>query len=266
MKRINIVMDVIFRKLTHQDWDNLLIIGGDEGIGKSTLGLHLCDYWYNLLYNNCGPELIKNVALSLSQFITALKNLKRYELIIYDEAGELSSLRMMEKFNYAISKAYEVIRGDNLFTILILPDVFYVNPFFSMRRARGYIHVYKRGSFAYWNKITLRNLVEKNKSYKKKSVWRVKPLFHDRFFKYKGALKEPYDKKKKEKMITIREDLYDKLLIKEQEKYDFLKYIFNAKELVGVTKSSEIFECSKQTIYNKYHEFKESRDKEFKIK
>lgn len=257
MRRINTVIEVVHEKVTKEDWDNVLILGGDEGIGKTTLALHILEIWYTLLGHKIKPEHIEKVALGLKQFLKAFKELKRFELVVYDEAGELSSLRMMNKFNYSITKAYEVVRGANLFTILVLPDVFYVNPFFSTRRARGYIHVYKRGRFAYWNKKRLRNLIEKNKLFKKKAVWRIKPLFYDTFPKYKGVLLESYLEKKEKKMATIREELYDSLMEKEGEKYDFLKYVYNAYTTVGATKTGAIFECSRRTIYRKKDEYLE---------
>lgn len=266
MLRLQTVLDVVFDKVTKEDWDNVLVLGGDEGIGKSNLGLHISDYWNTKLYGSIKPVLIKNVCLSLDQFLLAFKDLKQFELIIYDEAGELSSLRMMTKFNFAITQAYEVVRGQNLFTILILPDVFYLNPFFSNRRARGYIHVYKRGRFAYWDKKRLRALIEKNKHFKRRSVWRVPPLFYDTFPKYKGVLKEPYLEKKTEKMNKIRDELYDKLMTVPEEKFNFLKYIFNAHESRGkkltVDLIGEIFEMSGRHVYRKKEEYIESVKKE----
>lgn len=266
MKRLKTVLDVVFQKVTKDDWDNVLIIGGDEGIGKTTLGLHIFEYWYSLLKYELSPRLIEKVALSLPQFLKAFKGLKRYELEVYDEAGELSSLRMMNKFNYAITKAYEVVRGENLFTILILPDVFYLNPFFSTRRARGYIHVYSRGRFAYWNKGKLRDLIEKNKLFKKKSVWRIPPLFYDTFPKYEGFLKEAYLKKKKEKMSNVRDELYNKLIVQEEERYNFSKYVYNAYKINGkkltIKLIGEIFEMSDRNVYRVKDEYIEQAKKE----
>lgn len=267
MLRVKKVIDVVYRKVTKEDWDNVLIIGGDEGIGKSTLALEIFDEWYNRLIqdglmNKHDPDkLIEFIALSMPQFLKAFKELKRFQMVLYDEAGELSSLRMMNKFNYAVSKTYEVVRGENLFSIIVVPDVFYINPFFSARRARGYIHVYKRGRMAYWNKSKLRDMIEINKSYKKKTPFRVVPLFYDTFPKYKGIMLEHYKEKKKKKMEQIRAELYDKLVIEESQKYDFLKYIYNATLLTGKKLTMElvgqIFEMSGRSIYAKRDEYKE---------
>jgi hypothetical protein len=47
----------------------------------------------------------------------------------------------MSKLNVSITKAYQIIRGDNLLTILVLPSIFDLDGFFTKRRARGLIHI-----------------------------------------------------------------------------------------------------------------------------
>lgn len=257
MKRLHKVLDVVFDKITKKDWDNVLIVGGDEGSGKSTLVLWIMEYYYKKLYGSCGVEQVNKIALSIEQFLKILKDLKQYELVNYDEAGELSSLRMMNKFNYAVMKAYEVIRSENLFTILILPDIFYLNPFFSTRRARGYIHVYKRGLFAYWNKLNMRRVVEINKTYKFKTVWRVKPLFYDHYPIYKGVLWDAYQEKKKLKTERVRNELYDKIVTEESVEFKELELVYRCYKVVGAPKTAEIFQCSRKTVYNRINELRQ---------
>lgn len=272
MLRIQKVLNVVYDKVTKDDWDNALIIGGDEGIGKSTIGLHIMEWWYKRLKEDghikqLDPKkLINFIALGMDQFLKGFREMRQFHLMLYDEAGELSSLRMMNKFNYAVTKTYEVVRGENLFSIIVVPDVFYINPFFSSRRARGYIHVYKRGRLAYWNKNKLRDMIELNKTYKKKTPFRVPPLFYDTFPKYDGIMSELYHKKKKGKMDQIRKELYDKLIVEEGEKYNFLKYIYNGTKLQGqkitIKALAEIFEISEKGIYNKKYEYEELQKKE----
>lgn len=272
MLRIKRVLDISYKKLTQLDWDNVLIMGGDEGTGKSTLMLHIFEYWYKRLKEDghikkLDPDdLIKFIALSMPQFLKGLKDLSRFYLMAYDEAGELSSLRMTNKFNYAVSKTYEVVRGENLFSILIVPDVFYINSFFSSRRARGYIHVYKRGKFAYWSKEALRNMIQINAAFRRKTPWRSPPLFYDTFPKYKGFMMDHYQAKKREKMEMIREELYHKLIQVEEEKQDLLKWIYTATTLRGQKLTTgligQIFDLSVRSIYNKKDEYIEMQKKE----
>jgi len=221
MKRLQAILDVDYEKHIKKKWDNVLIIAGDEGISKSTLGLHILEYWYTKLYNEIKASDVKHMCLDIKQFLTDLKELKIYEMIIYDEAGDLSNLRVMNRFNYGVSKSYQVIRGLMIYTILILPSVFDLNPFFTKRRARGLIQVYKRGRFAFWNKKKLRETISYNASTNFKNVWKIKPLWRDSFPKYKGVLLKPYLKKKEEKIQRVRIELYNEIFkdeIKAKEK------------------------------------------------
>lgn len=242
--------EIAFNNLKYKDWDNVLIIDGDVGKGKSNLGLHAIDNWYSRLYENVTADLIKHVSLDQEQFITDLRDLKRCEMIIYDEAGDLSNLRQMDKFNHRITLSYQVIRGLNLYTILILPNIFRLNPYFTIDRARWYIHVYERGKYAFWDRERLRNMITINSFKKVKNRFLVKPLFHDHFPIYEGILKKPYAEKKNKKMDTIR----DKLLLelkKEHKKDTELMKLVRAKEKIGVKATAEIWGVSQQAIYER---------------
>lgn len=272
MKRLLTVWDEFYYQLVNRDWDAVGIIGGGEGKGKSNLGLNLMDIWYQWLIRDghlkeFDPEyLMKFCGLSIEQFLEGFKELKKFYLELFDEAGELSSLRMMNKFNYAVTKTYEVVRGANLNSLLILPDVFYINPFFSTRRARFYIHVYKRGRIAFWDRPRLQKLIEINKTFRTKSVWRVPPLFYDTFPKYKGELLKPYLAKKKAKIDKIRIELYDKMIVQEQERNDLLKATYSMMQHLGKKLSldlaQEIFSCSRKTLYNRKNDYIELARKE----
>lgn len=272
MLRIMKVMDVVYNKVVSEDWDNVIIISGDEGIGKSTLGLHLFDNWFHRLLEGgkikkINPEeLINFVALGMDQFLYGFKEMSQFFCILYDEAGELSSLRMMNRFNFAVSKTYEVVRGDNLFSILVVPDIFYLNPFFSTRRARGHIHVYKRGKFAYWNKSKLRDMIQLNAGKKKKTPFRVVPLFYDTFPRYTGIFADLYKEKKATKISEIRMSLYDKLIVREQEKLELKKFIYNASLHRGKKITNkllvQIFDMSEKTLISKRCEYAEQMKRE----
>lgn len=211
MLRINRAMEVHYKKCTQNDWDCVGIISGDEGYSKSTLGLHLLDWWYRKQNGAVKPGDIKHVALNGAQFTEDLDTIKKKEMIVFDEAGELSNRRAMSKFNFVITQAYQVIRGLNLFTVFIVPSVFDLDPFFTKRRARFLIHIGKRGELHYWNKERLRKLIAVNADRKYKHVWRIKSLFPDKYPKYRGILADPYDKKKNERMKEIRTILKEKM-------------------------------------------------------
>jgi hypothetical protein len=224
MKNICRVVDRVFYHITENDWDGCYLITGDEGKSKSTLGLHIIDRWIQNLKGEVKEEDAKYMALSKEDFVTELNDLKQFEAIDYDEAGDLSNKRTMSKFNFLVTKAYQVIRGDNLFTLLTIPSLFDLDPFFSRRRVKGLFHVYERGKCAFYNQKRVRMIVALNQYRQVKSTNIVSPLFRDKYPIYKGKMKDMYLLKKAEKMKTIRQELYDEMF-KEEEKnnitYDF---------------------------------------------
>lgn len=252
MKRILRWVDVAFKKNTKEDWDTAYIIAGDEGVGKSHLGMHLTEYWDKKLNGSIREDLIKFIALDRRDFVTALKDVDQYNVLTYDEAGELSNLRQMDKFNHMVTQAYRVIRGENLFTLLILPSVFDLNPFFTTRRARGLIQVYKRGQFAFYDKKRLRRIIEINRYRKVKTPNVISPTFRDWFPIYKGELMGSYEEKKRRKMRATRQKLYDELVDPGMKKE--AKLILKAEQMIGKQKAAELFGVSTRTIYRRIKE------------
>jgi lipoprotein NlpI len=95
-----------------------------KGKEKAMWVLHIIDYWYKKKNGSCKQSDISHISLDKMQFAEDLKDLNKFDAIDYDEAGELSNKRTMSKFNFIINQAYQVIRGDNIFTILTLPSLF----------------------------------------------------------------------------------------------------------------------------------------------
>jgi len=207
MKRFNEVMDMQYDALKNRDWDNVVIVVGDEGTGKSTLLLHILDYWNTIKYGKVLKEHIKFINLDIGAWADSLANCEKVDINVLDESGDLSGRRAMSKLNVAVSRAYQIIRGDNINSFLALPDLFWLDGFFTKRRARGMIYVYKRGRFAYWSRDKLRKIIDLNANRVLKSVWVVKPSFYDTFPKYKGILLQPYMDKKKLYMVDTRKEL-----------------------------------------------------------
>jgi len=213
MKKLLRVIAVDYKKLTKEDWDSVLIIAGDEGTGKSQLGLYITEEWIRLSGRTPTIEDINSICLNIEQFVGQLKELKKGKNIIYDEAGELSNLRRTSQFNVAINLAYQIIRGKNILTVLILPSLFDLDAFFTKRRARGFIQVYTRGKYAFYNKRKLREVMDwyQRKKNQYAALRRVKPLFKGTFKVYSGVLAAPYKEKKESRMNEVVKILEEKL-------------------------------------------------------
>lgn len=258
------VLDISHDKIVNDDYDGLFLIVGDEGKSKSNLGLHITDYWYSLRDGKCTADKISKIALDRIDFLTGLKESKRYDLLDYDEAGDISKKRAMSKWNVMLSQTYMVIRGLNMMSLLTLPDLFDLESFFTKRRAKGLFYVYARGKYCFYSKNRLRKIIELNKTRIIKKISLIPPTFTDTFPIYQGVLKEPYMQKKTDKMNLITQKLYDemnsenkdgKLVSKEKLAFTNLCYYVN-KEMGVPTRtiSKAVGVYSRDTIQRRIRE------------
>jgi len=238
MQRLRKIIDRVHHHNTKKDWDSVWIIAGDEGCGKSNLLLHIIDYWYTNFHGGVTPEKIKHISLSLSDFAKDFKDVKKYGIISFDEAGQISNRRTMSKLNELIKQTYQIVRGHNLFTILLLPSVFDIEPSFPRRRARALIQVYERGKFSFYGREKLRKVIEINQDKKIRRVDAVTPLFRDNFPVYNGALKEEY-MKRKEEFISEAKAKLDEFINSEPDAESEKKLLLKS-ELDRITKMEEV--------------------------
>lgn len=204
MNKIRQWLRIVFEKNTKHDWDTWICVCGDEGIGKTNLNLQLMEDWYNMLYGEVKEEHIKHLSLSKEDWKKDLSQLKQYECSVYDEGGELNNRRTMSKFNVEITQLARVIRGDNNLVILTIQDFFDIDPFFSKRRIRALLYVYKRGRVAVYSRQKVRNLAMINKYFYIKNYWIVQPTITDTFGIYNGVLRKAYNQKKKDFLIQSK--------------------------------------------------------------
>jgi hypothetical protein len=250
MKFFKQLLDRSYHFLKDEDWDNFTVTDGDVGKGKSNLWLHGLEYWQTLINGECKEEDIKHISLDKNEFVNDLRELKRYGMTVYDEAGDLSNLRTMNNFNYTVSLTYTVVRGLNLFSNLNLPNIFRLNSYFVRDRARFYIRVYERGKIAVWDRPRIKKIIDLNQNRILKSPWVVKPLFFDTFPKYTGVLLSAYKEKKENRLNSIREELLN-LTVEEELKTRETDIIKRLKEAVGTEKAAEIWGVHANTIRNK---------------
>ena len=231
--------------------DKVVVITGPEGMGKSNVAQVMFDIWYKEVLKDpdFSAEYIKFFGSNKDEFLEALnycseKNLK-YQMIVHDEAAkDMYSRTAMSKFATEINKAYQVIRGMNLFTILIIPSILDLDSFFRKRRVNGLIHVFdvdyenKETQFAFFPKKRLGELLpELNRMAERQAnpdpmKATTKPLFYDTAPLYNGVIKDAYDKRKQENMKSTIQDMYRKYTEKgekEQEKENTEKDLVEGK-------------------------------------
>jgi len=138
LELVKVAKDIKSR--TKKNSDAVICISGFEGVGKSTLGFILSylldkdfDMWYNVLYSPNQKELIEK-----------LKIFKKGSVLNLDEA-----VKVLEKQNWAkqtfIKKTFQVIRGRNLITLLLIPRLEDLNEYFRNWRVMLNICVIYRG-------------------------------------------------------------------------------------------------------------------------
>jgi hypothetical protein len=258
MKRVIKALEIFKDGIVNKKYDAVIGVFGEEGTGKSYFDLTLIDEWIKLFGREPTAEDIKYMNLKLSEWGEQLAECKPHDIIVLDEGGKLSSKRVMSKLNQAVNEAYQIIRGDHLFSIITLPSLWELDSFFTKRRMRGAFFVYKRGRVAFWDRNRLRKIIALNENRLIKNMWLVKPNFYDTYKNYDGALKEPYDEKKKEFMKYARKELSE--TIKElternptKEKSEKIPKstlaILEYAEKNGFTNASRQFGISRDTLY-----------------
>lgn len=256
MIRIRAYLDIVFDGLVKKNYDNVIVVMGDEGKGKSHLCLNMLDYWYSKRDGVCTSDHVKHISLDVEQFSEDLKDCVKYDMTVYDEAGDVSGRRAMSNLNTSLAYTYQVIRADNIFTVFVLPSVWDLDSFFRNRRLAGLFYVTARGRCAFWGREKVRRMMSLNERRMVKSPYVVTPDFVDTYPTYKGVMAEPYENKKKAKMKKIRENLHAMLTGEGGSKYSdvykskYKKLIQIVYDQFGMTKTLEILKLPKQTLYD----------------
>lgn len=139
----------IAKKLNNQDWDNIWLVDGPEGSGKSVLALQMGYY--------LDPTLdINRICFTPQEFKKAIIDAKKGQTIIFDEAFTgLSSSAAMSFINRMIVNLLAEIRQKRLFIFIVAPTFFDIQRYVAIWRSRALIHVYapamKRGFFMFFN-------------------------------------------------------------------------------------------------------------------
>jgi len=213
------------RGIRTADKDRVFAIMGYEGTGKSHFLLNCFEYWLKLLKLDVNPEYIKYIGDNKKTFIEGLRDAPRYMMVGHDEAGkDLYARSAMSTFNKDLNIAYQVIRGKNLATFLVLPNILDLDTFFRKRRVTELFVIYKTGKVAYFTKKRLRVLLPKMQEAAKYNDdpdpmnMGIKPLFIDSFPKYEGILLEPYLNRKRDNMDGVIDELVDKYVTNDENK------------------------------------------------
>lgn len=217
-------LDLLGRRgIKSKNKDRVTLITGYEGTGKSNLMLHMFEIWLKLIGENNQKEYIKYIGDNQKTFITGLTKSPKYFMVVHDEAAkDLYGRSAMSSFSKDLNVAYQIIRGANLHTVLIIPSILDLDSFFRKRRVTQMYHVYSEGKVAYFTKSRIRKLLPRLSNASKYNEdpnvmdMGVAPLFTDTFPLYEGIYLNDYLSQKNSNIEQVREELYKKYVIGEE--------------------------------------------------
>jgi hypothetical protein len=210
-------LDLMIDRMKHGK-DNLLLIDGNEGDGKSNIAIEL---GYYFAHSTNRPFSLENIFFDLDKLIDfAIKT--KEQVIIWDE-GALGGLaaEWWSKNQKKLLKLLMVARKKKHFWIICIPKFFKLNEYLIIDRSIGLVHVYMRngiehGRFTYYSERAKERLYE---DWKKTHIRNYRNYFsaHGSFVLGLGTkwcetlIKEKeYDKKKDDAIMSIKDSKEEK--------------------------------------------------------
>ena len=125
---------------------SLMIIDGGVGEGKTTLAVHIGDYYNEL--NGQGPlDFKKQLARGGADFLQKLRvcYAEKLPVCIYDESGDFNRRGALTAFNAMLNRTFETFRAFKVLIILVLPSFKVLdNDLFDKQIPRLLLHCDKR--------------------------------------------------------------------------------------------------------------------------
>lgn len=173
--------------------DLLIVIDGEEGSGKSTLGRQIAKI-LDPTFNE------KRIAFSSLYFRRMAYETKEYRAIVLDESKEdLDRKSTMSKKNRMFMNFLSQARVLHKFMIVILPSVYDLDSYVAEHRAKMLLHTYKHrgrtpGFFTFYGKSAIKRLFITGKKYR--TYNNVRGQFSGRFTKAEVVDMELYNQMK----------------------------------------------------------------------
>jgi len=202
----SVLLSIVDNKREHiasKEDDNLILIVGDTGSGKSNLALHIMDHYLN---DAMSVDLIGLNRDSIAKAIGKATTMPLPRACLLDEAN-INKRDSLSKFNKDMMDLFFAIRGKQVFWLWCNPSLDMMDKFFIKERINSVIYVMKKGtsSRAYYY-FTKKSVLEMLKKYGNlemsllKKVRKKYALYRGWFKEYVGDMKKPYIDKKEERM------------------------------------------------------------------
>lgn len=208
--RLKEKLDLMIERCTgKRKMDNLLIVDGDEGYGKSTFATQVAYYFS---HKTGRPFSVNNMFFNIDKLIDTAVSSKD-QIFVWDEAalGGLS-VQWQSKIQQKLVQLLMVARKKRHFFIFNIPKFFKLNEYILVDRAIAMVHVYARqekelGRFVYYNKKSKEYLYY-NFRKKRERAYKKFKTFRGTFPNVMGELidEDAYDRKKDRAIMSIAKD------------------------------------------------------------
>lgn len=173
----------VYPDLMKNDKDNVFLIDGGEGTGKSKFG--------DILGAHAGLNMecdydLDSICLAPEEFRDRIQNCPPRTVVIYDEAHRgMGSRRALSEINNILVDLMMEMRQKNLYVLIIMPTFFLLDKYAALFRAKGLFHVYekkrKRGYWCFFNEKNKLRLYVLGKKLLNYNVMKW-PRYRGRFF------------------------------------------------------------------------------------
>lgn len=272
-KKLRHVLDLWKYSVHYKNTSAVWVVDGRSGMGKSTFagqqGLY-CDPRFSLKNYHWDPETFLEGEYNDDGSVKkiGLKNARKGDCIIFDEAMIISNRSALSKVNRMITQSMSMIRSKNIFIIFCVNSIFDLDKSLSLSRSEATLHVYgknlyDRGNFtAFYKGIDGQNRAKTLylRGHKIYSYSKPKANFFATFPMHSVVDDNEYNKQKDEGVARFLNGDAKNKKEKYRETFKILlkEYIENVdttyKEL------SELLNISEKTITNLIREYKEEND------
>lgn len=204
--KLKYMLDLMIERSIKSNFDNLVVVDGDEGYGKTNFSVG-CAYYVAQQLNKTFN--VDHLFFKPDDFIKYASEHEN-EVIVWDEAAMVAlASEWQNKTQQKLMKFLMIARKKRHFYFFCIPKFFRLNEYFIIDRAIALCHVYARnqtqlGRFVYFKKESKNNLYYEIKRTKKR---RYKD-FYDFHGTFPEALpkvldEESYNNKKDEAIMLL---------------------------------------------------------------
>lgn len=165
MESVRRWLELLYDRKISREYDRIVILLGDEGKGKSTLGLHTTVHWHDFLDRSTSPEAIVNtVAWDREDFKNALVDAEPQSVIhVPDAARVLHKKKAMRSEQIELETDLLDTRMKSFLILLGYQDWRDVASQLQRRRAKNVLHIPRRGSIRGFNRKSMDHRIEEGK-------------------------------------------------------------------------------------------------------